>query len=411
MKINKFSKFFRDDSGTVAIITAIILFFVFIGIAALAIDIGRLAASKNELQNAADAAALAGARKLGEMYNEMSPYEVNNFNCNENQCEDVYTTAQDTLKLNKAAGDMLLDCDVKIGQWINEDFYHDEDPPDAVRVRVGKGGDSGNTPISTFFARIFHVESLDAFAEATAALTGPTSVEEGELKAPFGLSKNVFPDDCSTPIRFSPTTESCAGWHNFFDHINASKMESKLLGLIQGDNCEEYCYDNEDQILLTGSEWLDENFDINKTPTEEVTPETGAGDEYEFQGGTISSLFLGGYLDEDDYDGNTGTVHDNEKKPAPFIALFDYFRYRDGDGDDGKWTTTVPVYADDPDSCINPNTAIEIVGFATIEILMPNPPPDSTVDVYVYCDLSVTEGRGSGGGYGNLRGSIPNLVQ
>ena len=76
---------------------------------------------------------------------------------------------------------------------------------------------------------------MDVSADATAALTGPAIVDEGELKVPFSLSENNFPNDCTDPIIFSPTAESCAGWHNFLDPVNAATLPAKLLGLIQGD--------------------------------------------------------------------------------------------------------------------------------------------------------------------------------
>ena len=90
--------------------------------------------------------------------------------------------------------------------------------------------------------------------------------------------------------------------------------------------------------------------------------------------------------------------------------MFDYFRRRDGDGDDSIWTATVPVYEDD-DVCENPSGAVPIKGFATIEIIMPNPPPDSSVSVNISCLLSFIDGRGGGGGHGTLKGTIPNLVE
>jgi Flp pilus assembly protein TadG len=60
------SRFFgviRNRRGTVAIIIATSTF-AFVGLAALAIDLGHLFVVRNELQNAADAGALAGARFL-----------------------------------------------------------------------------------------------------------------------------------------------------------------------------------------------------------------------------------------------------------------------------------------------------------------------------------------------------------
>jgi Flp pilus assembly protein TadG len=53
----------RDESGSVAVITAVCLVFL-IGFVALVVDVGHLYSVRNELQNAADAAALAGARAL-----------------------------------------------------------------------------------------------------------------------------------------------------------------------------------------------------------------------------------------------------------------------------------------------------------------------------------------------------------
>ena len=52
-----------DQSGGVLILTALLLT-VIIGMAALAVDIGHLMVVRNELRNAADAGALAGARML-----------------------------------------------------------------------------------------------------------------------------------------------------------------------------------------------------------------------------------------------------------------------------------------------------------------------------------------------------------
>ena len=53
----------RRQSGAAAILVAFLMI-VFLGIAALALDIGYLYVVRTELQNAADAAALAGAGRL-----------------------------------------------------------------------------------------------------------------------------------------------------------------------------------------------------------------------------------------------------------------------------------------------------------------------------------------------------------
>jgi len=153
------------------------------------------------------------------------------------------------------------------------------------------------------------------------------------------------------------------------------------------------------------------NFDIKKTPDAAVTPETHVAQKFEFQGGAIASLFTGDYL-ASDYNGNTGTVDGNAKKPAPMLALFDYFRYRDDDGNDSVWTATIPVYKDENEapSCMNANKSLEIVGYAKIKIYSPNPPPDTNLLVKVDCNISMIE-RSGGGNLGNILGTIPALVK
>ncbi|MFO7646054.1 MAG: hypothetical protein R6W95_16840, partial [Desulfosarcina sp.] len=84
--------------------------------------------------------------------------------------------------------------------------------------------------------------------------------------------------------------------------------------------------------------------------------------------------------------------------------------YRDDDGVDTKWTAIVPVYQE-TGGCKTASNLTKIVGFAKVEILMPVGPPDKMINVKVDCNLSIVDGRGSGTTYGNLRGTIPNLVK
>jgi Flp pilus assembly protein TadG len=412
----KFFEKVKNQAGATAVIIAIVLP-VLIGFTALAVDVGYMYATKNELQNVADAAALAATRKLGTIYQGMTYDAQQTYICGYNDIADIKGVAEDVALKNKAGKKPIsiynVDNEineVEIGVWdpsnTTSPFTATNNQPNAVRVTARRDG-AANDPITTFFAKIW-IDTVDVSADATAALTGPAKVDEGELKVPFSLSENNFLPDCEDipEITFSPTADSCAGWHNFFDPANANTMPDKMLGLIQGD-VQEYVG------LVSGPDWLDQNFDIpdNKTPDPEITPGVGIGDEFNHQAGNIASLFLGGRLGNTENDINLPEeIVGNIKDPAPFPALFDYFRRRDGDDDDSIWTATVPVYEDD-DDCENPTGAREIIGFATIEIIMPNPPPDSSVSVYVYCDLNFVDGRGGGGGFSNLNGTIPNLVE
>ncbi len=62
-KVKVFGTLIRRTEGSVAVITALGLV-AFLGIASMAIDMGHLYTTRNELQNVADAAALAAADNL-----------------------------------------------------------------------------------------------------------------------------------------------------------------------------------------------------------------------------------------------------------------------------------------------------------------------------------------------------------
>jgi hypothetical protein len=240
---------FKNQRGATAIIVAIALVML-IGFVALAVDIGYLAATKNELQDIADASALAGAGNMGDQYLNTPPISGTD-------CDLIRTAAKDTAFANKAAGLNISidDSDVEFGRWIENDFepnspssvstctfdnsdtITDNDKPTAIKVTARRDS-SGNGPISTFFARIFGIQTVDVRADAIAALTPVGEVHEIQL--PIGLSINLFngTHDCQQDIDFTKTGLSCAGWNNFEnDSINANLMDGRLLGMITGDGC------------------------------------------------------------------------------------------------------------------------------------------------------------------------------
>jgi len=419
----------RDQTGAVAVITAIATV-VLIGFAALAIDIGYLYSTRNELQNVADAAALAGAGYLGKqykIYQEQSPPVFPSgvtFTL-----EEIHDAVEEVATKNQAAKKSISINieDIKVGMWDPDnpsdilDANETLTGPDAVRVIARRDTQSSAGPISTFFAKIFGIDVLQSEKMAIAALGGPISAGPGKLNCPIGLSDNMFPDKCGDIVTLSPT-DSCAGWHNFLDPINATDLKEKLIGLIEGNN-----YNDPENNLLNGHDWLELIYNLKKDPVPHEIPEISIGVEFEFQGGDIATAFNGDFLgtdytgglstdipDSGDYNTVYSKIGKESKKkdsPASIIALFDYFRYRDDDGNDDEWTALVPVYKDDTDGCMNPNTNIEIVGFAEMTIYEVLPPPSKSFKVRLDCNYKVIEAKGGGGSYGNLRGSIPSLVK
>jgi hypothetical protein len=350
----------KDRRGVTAIVVGIIIIILF-GFVALAVDIGYVMVTRNELQNIADAAALGATRKLGTIYEPMSYAEHQNYVCDPST---IIAVGKEVALKNQAAGQNITinDEDIKIGRWdsTNKTLTTTLEQPDAVSV-IARRDRSANGPIITFFARILGIDNVDVSAKATAALTGISRIGSGGLPIPVGISKEWFekPEFCNQPIKFYPTgtLEGCAGWHTYDSKTHsASQLRSILEGLKNGTY---------------------------------QSPETIAGvSEFNFTGGDVASAF-------------------DEMK-----ALFDAMKILndgnvDSDNDPTTWTTNVVVY--DRDDCSNPQNEIKIVGFATVKIIEVMGPSPKIINAEVKCE-DVEQGRGSGEKYGT-KGSIPGLVE
>lgn len=360
-----------NEKGVVAPLVAIMLS-VLLGAVALAIDVGYMMNTRTELQRIADAAALAGARTLGRLYEcnadlasctQPMPYEDQL--TYEPDAAIIKQASMDVGLQNQAGGSKtgitIIENEIVIGNWDGaaHTLTANSISPDAVRVTVRRDG-SANGPITTFFARIFGINTVDVSATATAALTGESSVGPGKV-IPVGISYAWYLNKgannfCDQPIKFYPSNdpESCAGWTTFFNkNASASYLRKDIL-----------------------EEWLN-------NPSTPPTPEVKAGEEIAFTGGTLGNQTF-----------------------TAFYNLWDYMRKNDGDGNDAVWTAMVPVY--DSTSCENPNQDMKVIGFSTVEITNVVP-PNVEITATVKCD-NVVSGRGGGAPTGT-KGSIPGLVQ
>ena len=387
----------KDQSGIIVVLVALTMT-VLIGFAALAVDIGYTLTTKNELQNVADAAALAAARQLGVIYQGMSYDEQQNYVCDPQTIVDVAT---DVAAKNQAGGmNITIEADnVTIGDWDANTLSLTQtwDQPDAVRVLARRDG-TANGPITTFFARIFGIDTVDVSARATAALTGQGTTEPGELEVPLGISGYYFDGDdrCNDQIKFSPTgdPDACAGWTSFTEGANTPNI-----------------------IKI-----LEEQIDSAATTAGETI--------FEFIGGDLTPLFdplltLFQHRGYDVYEDGT-PILGPDGEPLVYagedgVPLNDaegnrlyYPDYPDGTTpgpprNKHVWTTTVAVY--DLDTCDNPNTSIGIGGYATVTITDVLGPPDKLIEGVVVCEIVVSEdNRGGGGKYGT-NSPIPNLVE
>ena len=363
MKSRYLNDISKDESGAVAIITAVVLVFVLLGIAALAIDIGRLAATKNELQNASDAAALAGTGELARQY-------INNEDQNEDSVREI---VREVAKENRADGDAINipdDDDILIGYWTDQEGFTMNSSgnlpgKNSVKVITRR---SGVNQITTFFARVFGFDSVSVNATATAALTGGATIKvsDGEVELPFGLNTRWFgenedcwrdpdPDDEDCRITFHPASSS-AGWHVFELWPVRTPTLWEILDDVENKNMDPYEYDGT------------------------------AGDTYfNFTGGTLGEAGWGPL--QDAFMARSHLVDENDPESLRI------------------WETSIVVYED---TKLNPTGPLLIVGVVNIVIRGVYTPP--YMEIWANVEPFDDGKRGEGGTYGTL-GTIPNLVE
>jgi len=222
----------QDQQGAILVLVAILFSFVFIALLAFAIDIGHIVVVRNELQNAADAGALAGAMNLyydkDMVYADPSLSEdlIGTVNPNANQI------ASDTAMANKS--DKIAvevynpetnSDDVQRGHWntetrtftpsdslenvslvlntteeLNAMDGSDGNPPfiNAVKVRTWRGNpnaDIAATPIAAFFAQIFGIDSFTSSADAIAWLGYASYIAKGDVDLPLALCVDSIEED------------------------------------------------------------------------------------------------------------------------------------------------------------------------------------------------------------------------
>ena len=351
-----------DARGAVAVTVAIVLV-VLLGFGALALDISNAMIARNELQNVADASALAGARQLGLIYAALPTTTPYTGNVLSNPA--AVTGAVTAVASVNQARQVLVSInasDVVIGVWNSTSRTLTPGNVGATAVRVTARRDSGtNGPVATWLAGIMGINSMNVVATATAALTGTGVLQPGESNAPFGLDELIFnnPAYCGTPIQFYPTNnppQGCAGWHTF------------------------------DQSPP--------NAHTNRVTIQGLTPNPPTYTSPQIQAGQTSLEYIGGNL--------ATNLPDLQNL---YIAK----RVPDASSPNGWcWNVKVPVYGNN--ACANPNTPMMTIGFASAcvwQILAP--PAGQQIDARVTCG-QVTQGQGGGGSFGML-GSIPGLVE
>jgi len=154
--------FIADQSGAMAVMVGLLIV-VLLAVAALAVDYGYMAWVQSELQKAADAGALAGARVLGSSTNPDWSLGT--------------AAATSIVQQNKAEGKPLTDCQAVYGYWskLTHTLQSSAITPQqtdfpAIQVTINKSSGKNGGPVQLLFAPIFGVKTFNLSAWAVAML-------------------------------------------------------------------------------------------------------------------------------------------------------------------------------------------------------------------------------------------------
>lgn len=211
--------FRTDESGAVAVFVVIGLV-VLIGIAALALDIAHMVSVKRDLQKAADAGALAGARGL---WPTILPAASGS---RTPDCGNAQNRALSTAMENKADGTYLAasEVTVQVGQWIyasHQFIPGSTSSANAVKVVTQRNG------VRMSLAEIFGISSENLTASAIAVMDFVKEVGQGCLPIAVNQAYNI--PGTTLYINFTPDPSDNAGWFTDPpDSANASTLRDYI---------------------------------------------------------------------------------------------------------------------------------------------------------------------------------------
>ena len=169
-----------------------------LGAAGLALDVGYLVAARHDLENAADSAALGGARHL-------TMGTVPNFVEANTVAGSIVSTSG-----NKVVGNVLSTSTVKTGGWDLtgtkkglQTYVVGGSYAPAVEVRIQMTGANGAVP--ALFSKVFGFKTFDSsFTAVAVGDISPSVVDPGQL-LPLAMSQCMF-DKFWDPIAQAPKT-------------------------------------------------------------------------------------------------------------------------------------------------------------------------------------------------------------
>ena len=253
----------RRERGAVMVVVAILIV-VLIGIAALVIDLGKMYKTRNELQNASDSAALAGASGL-----DRTAAGIAEARARAHEYADLHLADLTDVDLD--------DADIVFGTW--DDQVHTftplgNDPADpgranAIRVITRREAGKGNAVVFNL-ARVFGAQTGDVRTDATAVTGGPRS-ECGfpMVVSDCSLEEALADGTCGHCMTYQDSNTDTAGWTSF---DTGSVGGPKIADLIT-----DACFD------ASGHVWIDPQTGECLGPCNRVI----TGDEIKVQNGNL----------------------------------------------------------------------------------------------------------------------------
>lgn len=187
--LNPFPSRVKERGAVLPVVAGGLL--LFLGLLAFSVDLGLLYVAKNELQNIADAAALAGANKLLQATDPNEPNAVR-------VCiEEAKDAALRCAAENRSSGQVMQISrdDIVVGKWdlTNQRFFRtgpstDPNEVNAVQVTVKRKPGSGNPLLASVVGSVLGQSHLGVEATAVAYL-GPAGTSSVDL--PLALPKNA----------------------------------------------------------------------------------------------------------------------------------------------------------------------------------------------------------------------------
>lgn len=223
--MNKVSRNYSgDESGAVAVYVAIALV-VLLGFAALALDIAHMVSVKRELQKAAEAGALSGARALW-------PQDLANAASRDPNCTYAAYMARTTATNNRVESVNLTpdEVTVQVGRW---DYATKQFTPDLSVNANGVRVTTSRANVQMFFARVLGKGPRNLGASAVAIMDFASAVGKGTI--PIAVNQDYAQNPhLIVYIGFNPDPEDNGGW---FAVTPDSASAGTFKDYINNDSC------------------------------------------------------------------------------------------------------------------------------------------------------------------------------